>query len=545
MVVTTTGNKNVAVGNYTLDQNVTGSSNIAVGYAGGWDLVSPSNGLFFNNNLGNTNHIIVGFMASTTNKIGFNWPSSSYNSLHATADVNGDLAVQNITFAANKDTVLYQNPSTGVIQKTKITASITVGSTALGSGTTTRVIYDKAGVVGEDAGFTYDDAHDIVIADSAFTANKGKLNLTNNSTTYGDIYWGPTGSGNIHQKVDVNGNMFWGSGTKVADGGADGVFIGNLAGINHTSGNSDIGIGKQALGSDVSGTANVFICASCTITTGIDNTVTGSESIQNGTSAGHNSAYGYRDLNACTTCTYNSSYGGQAGESLVDATQNSLFGHYSGGLLIHGNGNVAFGFGSLFSAGDVSNQLSINNHYSNTNAMIMGNFASTTHKVGINLPEATTLTATLDINGNLRIRTITSSTAVDSILVNDGGVIKYTTGIVGSTFTTALTGITNYSSSSVSSNSCLYQQIGNIVGYSMSFSVTTSGAGATEFLFTLPVASDLASSIDLEGVGVSSASGAIVGQAVAEPTSNKGQFDFVAAAGTTYNITITGHYIIK
>lgn len=110
-------------------------------------------------------------------------------------------------------------------------------------------------------------------------------------------------------------------------------------------------------------------------------------------------------------------------------------------------------------------------------------------------------------------------------------------------YTPTLTNVTNITSSSP--NQFTYSRNGNTVTYAGSVSVITTLAIASEVDFSLPIASALATSNDLNGVSNSkgvSASGICEGDDV----NDRGETEFTAVnVGGTMTIFISGQYIIK
>lgn len=139
-----------------------------------------------------------------------------------------------------------------------------------------------------------------------------------------------------------------------------------------------------------------------------------------------------------------------------------------------------------------------------------------------------------------------SGTGSRVVVADAAGALTSTLGIAASTFTPTLTSVTNVASSSVTSNAGHYIRIGNEVSYSITFTVTpTAGTSLTQIAFSLPVSSNLASTIDLAGEAAVVGSTYNVGTVQGDNINDRGQVEFTSSNTSAHTVLVTGHYIIK
>lgn len=116
--------------------------------------------------------------------------------------------------------------------------------------------------------------------------------------------------------------------------------------------------------------------------------------------------------------------------------------------------------------------------------------------------------------------------------------------VKSSVYTPTLTNVSNVLSSSVSSNAFRYIRVGDIVYVSGRLTVSATSANTqTEIEISLPIASNLANSIDLSGVATTPANG--YGQVIGDTTSDTASF-FVyptTAGSAPWNVEFS--YVIK
>jgi hypothetical protein len=223
-----------------------------------------------------------------------------------------------------------------------------------------------------------------------------------------------TGSGNVYlgylsgqENVTGDNNMFIGSQAGYLTTGQANVFIGSQAGGNTTNTTGSTYIGTLA-GTQASNSSNVgigFYNSNNTSNSGESNTVIGSFASQNGG--------GSKSVKIGTSSGY-----GNTGSNNVFIGQESGYATSSKG------GNIFIGYQSGRNE-DIDNSLIIANSTA-TNNGIYGDFD--TNKFGVNVAPGS-LTRTFDINGELRVRDLTTDSP--TLLMgadSDGDVASITVG---------------------------------------------------------------------------------------------------------------------
>ena len=145
---------------------------------------------------------------------------------------------------------------------------------------------------------------------------------------------------------------------------------------------------------------NLRLCTSCSYNFG-----NGFENLKNITTGQANFASGLQNLTAITTGSYNIALPYQAGYQTTTGENNIFLGYYSGYSNVTGSKNVFLGFNSGFSETG-SSKLYITNTAGTTTG-IFGDFVAT--RFGINQSPAS-LARTFDVNGEVRIRDLTTDT---------------------------------------------------------------------------------------------------------------------------------------
>ncbi len=213
------------------------------------------------------------------------------------------------------------------------------------------------------------------------------------------------------------GNTFYGDQALYSNTtGSNNNAIGYSALYSNTTGNSNTANGIRALYSNTRGayntangsgalysnttgndnTANGFL-ALYSNTTGTANTANGFQALYLNATGSANTANGHWALYSNTSGAYNNAIGHYALYSNTTGNNNTALGVAAGRNLIEGNKNIAIGDSTYFPTSNGSYQLNIGNEIyglnvnSPTSEALIG--------IGTNAP-----TATLDVNGSLRIR---------------------------------------------------------------------------------------------------------------------------------------------
>jgi hypothetical protein len=194
-------------------------------------------------------------------------------------------------------------------------------------------------------------------------------------------------------------------------------FAGVDAGPDATSGvGRNTGVGASALTGLSSGTGNTALGARSlqNVSTGVDNTAVGRGALLAATSD-HNAAVGAGALGSIIDGEMNTAVGSAALSQNVSGDQNVAIGKDAGAANA-GSGNVFIGH-SAGSAATGDNKLYIAN--SSTNHLIVGDFAADSGlgRVGIGLGSSNSPTATLHVDGSVRLKIGTPS--ANQVLTTD------------------------------------------------------------------------------------------------------------------------------
>lgn len=228
------------------------------------------------------------------------------------------------------DGLVHYKDSAGNIQEIFSSSGITVGTTAVTSGTDGKVFFQAGGVVQQDAGFLWDTTNKRmqllgtgVIASPALNSVL-EIKAKNNS----DIVFRVRNSTDTRNFLTVNGAG------DVFNNGAQGV-----------SGNAFFG---ENTGRSTTGLYNCFfgLEAGRDNSTGTNNSFFGVEAGRVNSSASFNSFYGIQAGRSTTTGSYNSFFGSGAGYSNGGGTYNAFFGNAAGSGNTSGSYNSCFGFAS-------------------------------------------------------------------------------------------------------------------------------------------------------------------------------------------------------
>jgi len=251
----------------------------------------------------------------------------------------------------------------------------------------------------------------------------------------------------------------------LSDGKSDGksIYLGLNSGKNYTgNGFSSVGIGEEALSTNVSGIRNVAVgFYSLNKSTADDNTAIGAQSMQNNLIGAANTAIGTLAMNGSAQGQYNTAIGASALSAPDGALTvgNTAIGGLSLGSHSIGSYNVALGFQSGYSnitgAGNIflgyqagyneagSNKLYIENSNSAT-PLIYGDFATNLARIN----------GTFEVSGSIKIEGGTPG--VGKVLTSDAnGLASWLTPAAAPATTDALTeGTTNlyYTEARVSAN---------------------------------------------------------------------------------------------
>jgi hypothetical protein len=230
------------------------------------------------------------------------------------------------------------------------------------------------------------------------------------------------------------------------------VLIGQGTGLNLT-GSNNVGLGFQSIrgGSGSTGTNNTALGtqAMYSLTSGTNNFAAGSYALYNLTSGSNNFGLGEQSLYNVTTGSGNTAIGGRSGQS-NNQTENVHIGYYSARLA---SGSYNTNIGSLSgeqSSGNENTRIgyAAGRFSSGNNSVMIGEFAGNTNttssslwiensttstpliggrfdldRVGIN-NSVTDITRTFDVNGEVRIRDLVTTTPTRLVSTDADGVLS-------------------------------------------------------------------------------------------------------------------------
>ena len=121
------------------------------------------------------------------------------------------------------------------------------------------------------------------------------------------------------------------AGNSIASGGNYNTVVGDEAGTDITTGDSNTGVGYGSLNETTTGGSNTAVGVNSleANTTGSNNTAVGVQALDTNTTASNNTAVGYLSLTANTTGTNNTATGSQSLQLNTTGSSNSAFGRYA------------------------------------------------------------------------------------------------------------------------------------------------------------------------------------------------------------------------
>lgn len=145
----------------------------------------------------------------------------------------------------------------------------------------------------------------------------------------------------------------------------------------------------------------------------------------------------------------------------------------------------------------------------------------------------------LDVNGEVRIRTLNASANRDSALFVDDGIVT-ALAVQSSEYTATLDNTTNVTSSTPVAYT--YSRSRNIVTFAAWIEVTATGAGATILGISIPIASNFSSSFKAIATVTSVSE---VATLVADTTNDRLSLSYTASGAGSDIFYITGQYVIE
>ena len=228
---------------------------------------------------------------------------------------------------------------------------LTVGTTAVTSGTVGRIFFQGSGdVVQQDSTLFWDNTNKR-LGVGATPSTSVRLDVRAQGALSTDIAFRVRNSGDTYNIFTIAGDgTVWSNGT---GGGIYNTAFGEGALDARTTGNNNTAFGVYALSAVTTGNSNTaFGIYALLNNTGSSNTAIGSTAMQSCTSGGENTALGEGSLNNLTTGSNNVGIGGCL-NSMTTSTGNTGLGRYAGIYLTSGNNNVFLGreAGARYGAG--------------------------------------------------------------------------------------------------------------------------------------------------------------------------------------------------
>lgn len=238
----------------------------------------------------------------------------------------------------------------------------------------------------------------------------GRLSLNANTTGSGNT---AVGQGSLRLNTTASFNTAIGDHALEVNTASFNTAVGFGALQDNTTGQGNVGVGYLALQNNTTGSENTAMGdgAMSANTTGTNSCAYGANALVSQTTGGgvtgYNDAFGVFSLQTLTTGSENAAYAEYSLNKVTTGTQNTGIGGYAGFGVTTGARNIFLGYFSGFGAGNVSDQLWIDNA-NNTNPLIFGDLAN--RNLGLN--------TTLFGAGATNTFSITNGAAPGSVIAN-------------------------------------------------------------------------------------------------------------------------------
>jgi hypothetical protein len=295
---------------------------------------------------------------------------------------------------------------------------LTVGTTAIASGTVGRILFEGTGnVLQEDAALFWDNTNKR-LGIGATPASTVRLDVRAQGALSTDLAFRVRNSANTLDIIRANGlgEVYIGIGAGSVNTATQNTFIGLNAGLSNTTGaqntvngyhsfrtnstgQSNTSVGAYALFSNTTGNNNIGIgYASLYLnSTGASSTAIGHSALYANTTGGNNSAVGFYALQNNTTATHNAAIGFYALQSNTTGQSNAGHGAYALFNNTTGGSNTAIGYasGGYISGGVTANAITTNSVYIGNNTKALANNQTNQIVIGDNATGAGSNTVTL------------------------------------------------------------------------------------------------------------------------------------------------------
>lgn len=340
-----------------------------------------------------------------------------------TVDINGDLRIRTITLATSPDSVL--------IKKDGIVKYYPFASFGGGGGSPTGNFGNIQ--INRNGAFATGGSDSLNFVAGGGLSVKGYGLHTDYITAQGFALKGSTSKNNVsinNSTTAVAGDNITqvgdNAGTVQTSSAANNNWFGFGAGASNTDGANNSGFGVNALTLTTTGSKNLafgtFVLDANT--TGEENVGIGHASLSASVTASYSTGVGALSLNSATD-GLNTGVGAYTLYTLGTGSSNTAIGSFTAMGQTAGSFNTTIGSYSNPVSLTGSGQLNIGNVLYGINLYQTTSQSSTPTSTGaIGIRVGTPLN-TLDIGGDLRIRTVTLATSPDSVLIQKDGIVKY------------------------------------------------------------------------------------------------------------------------
>ena len=277
------------------------------------------------------------------------------------------------------------------------------------------------------------------------------------------------------------------------------------------------------------------------ISLSLGNTSLGSTSLDSNITGTYNTAVGYKSLTTNTIGQANNGVGHQTLELNLNGSSNNAFGNTALGSVTSGSSNIGIGNGTgkgltsgtaLTTGSDntlIGDSADVNSAAAkNRIALGSGAIADTDYQFALadNVTE-------FKFRGNSFTLPSADGSAKSTLQTDGAGVLSFGLVLDASTYTPALTNVTNVNASTA--YACQYTRVGNVVTVSgkVNIDTTAAAATATELGMSLPVASNFTTEEQCAGTAASEVASTAPVRILADAVNNRASFQF--PAGTTSN----------
>ena len=382
---TTVGQQNILIGEQSGYTLTTASKNIMIGDKSGYSLTTGNQNVFIGSeqvgysSTSATDNVFIGYNSGYGNITGnrnlFFGSQAAINSTTGSDNIcMGNLAGFNMV---NSDFNIYMGNNAGFYNTGQ--GNIAIGYNAASTqGALNSVNFDNTICIGYQSGLENEASNLIAIGSNSSANNKDGLG--NISIGFNAAVSNISGSNNIAIGINAGQNS-------ISDSN---IFIGSNAGLNNSDGNQNMFIGAGAGKNNISGSNNMFLGYNAGNQTTISNfnIAIGYESSYQNVDGEGNLSIGYRS-GRNNIVNNNVFIGNESGLLTTTGTQNLFIGNQTGKFTTTGSGNLYLGYHSGYSntLGNQNMFIGYNAGYYNTegnNSLFFGAEAGFNNTTGSN-----------------------------------------------------------------------------------------------------------------------------------------------------------------